>query len=197
MGPRYPQQRRQRLTAQPVQRRPGFLSEATHTFEIMTNGGPDAVMRRVGEGIALREQGQQEAARDLLAEVWIAIGAASGDPFYRVAVAHSMADTQSDVEQELLWDLRALAAAAELTEERAARGGIVGTVAGFQPSLHLNVADCYRRLGKPDIARQHLDKGNAALCALGNDGYATMISGGLQRLAQRLATASSAGPDRV
>ncbi|MCW2548993.1 MAG: hypothetical protein JWN96_3453 [Mycobacterium sp.] len=158
----------------------------------MANEEPYAVMRRVGKGIALREQGQLEAARNLLAEVWTAIGGPAGDPFYRVAVAHSMADTQTDVEQELVWDLHALDAADQLSEERAARGGITGTVAGFQPSLQLNVADCYRRLGKPDLARHHLDQGNAALGALGDDGYATMIRGALQRLAQRLSSENSA-----
>jgi len=68
-------------------------------------------MVRIGEGIALHEQGERVAARDLFAQVWSEIGGESGDPFHRCALAHAMADAQDDVQEELLWDLRALAAA--------------------------------------------------------------------------------------
>jgi len=94
---------------------------------------PDAVMVRIGEGVSLRERGKPVAARELFAQVWSEIGGESGDPFLRCALAHSMADVQDDVHAELLWDLRALAAADLLTDERAARGGVAGPVAGFYP----------------------------------------------------------------
>jgi len=100
---------------------------------------PDAMIARIGEGIALRERGERVAARDLFAQVWSEIGGEDGDPFHRCALAHSMADVQDDVHEELAWDLRALAAADLLTDERAARGGVAGPVAGFYPSLHLNL----------------------------------------------------------
>jgi len=147
---------------------------------------PDAVIVRIGEGIALREQGERIAARDLFAQVWTEIGGADGDPFHVCALAHSMADAQDDVHEELLWDLRALAAANLLTDERAARGGVAGPVAGFYPSLHLNLAECYRKLGELDRARDHLDRGRASVDVL-NDGYGQMIKAGLDRLADRLA----------
>jgi len=60
----------------------------------------------------------------LFAQVWTEIGGEDGDPFHVCALAHSMADVQNDVHEELLWDLRALAAADLLTDERAARGGV-------------------------------------------------------------------------
>lgn len=91
---------------------------------------PDAVMVRIGEGISLGERGEWLAARDLFAQVWSEIGGESGDPFHRCALAHSMADVQYDVHDELLWDLRALAAADLLTDERAAQGGVARPVAG-------------------------------------------------------------------
>lgn len=97
-----------------------------------------------------------------------------------------MADVQDDVHEELAWDLRALAAADLLTNERAARGGVAGSVAGFYPSLHLNLGECYRKLGEVDRAREHLDRGRASVDALGNDGYGQMIKGGLDQLADRL-----------
>ena len=147
---------------------------------------PDAVMARIGEGIALRERGERVAARDLFAQVWSEIGGENGDPFHRCALAHSMADVQDDVHEELVWDLGALAAADLLTNERAARGGVAGSVAGFYPSLHLNLGECYRKLGEVDRAREHLDRGRASVDALGNDGYGQMIKGGLDQLADRL-----------
>ncbi len=147
---------------------------------------PDAVMVRIGEGISLREQGERAAASDLFAQVWTEIGGEDDDPFHVCALAHSMADVQDDVHEELLWDLRALAAADLLTDERAARGGVTGSVASFYPSLHLNLGECYCRLGDLDTAREHLDRGRASVDALGNDGYSEMIKGGLDRLADRL-----------
>lgn len=147
---------------------------------------PDAVMSRIAEGIGLHERGDRVAARALFDELWSQIGGSDGDPFHRCALAHSMADAQDDVREELRWDLEALAAADLVTDERAARGGVSGPVAGFYPSLHLNLGDCYRKLGDVDLAREHLARGRAAVDALGDDGYGRMIKGGLDRLADRL-----------
>lgn len=143
-------------------------------------------MACIGEGITLWELGERGAARDLFAQVWSEIGGENGDPFHRCALAHSMADVQDDVHEELACDLRALAAADLLTDERAARGGVAGSVSGFYPSLHLNLGECYRKLGELDRAHEHLDQGRASLVALANDGYGQMIKDGLDRLADRL-----------
>jgi len=51
-------------------------------------------------------------------------------------------------------------------------------VAGFYPSLHLNLGECYRQLGEFDRAREHLDRGRASVTALNNDGYGQMIKTG-------------------
>lgn len=144
-------------------------------------------MKRVGEGIELSQSGDREAARRLLADVWNEIGGERGDPLHRCALAHSMADVQDHVRDELLWDRRALAAADLVSDERAAAAGVTSPVAGFYPSLHLNLAECYRKLGDQEQARQHLAAGQAAVGVLPDDGYGRMISGGLQRLAERLA----------
>jgi hypothetical protein len=147
--------------------------------------GPDPVINRIGEGIALNQQGEREAARRLFTAIWDDIGP-GGDPLHRCALAHSMADTQDDPHDELRWDLRALEAAELITDERAAEAGVAFPVAAFYPSLHLNLGDVYRRIGEPGRARHHLDAGRAAVGALGDDGYAAMIRGGLDRLAERL-----------
>jgi hypothetical protein len=148
---------------------------------------PDATMVRIGEGIGLGERGEREAARRLFSDLWEEIGA-TGDALHRCALAHSMADVQDDVRDELVWDLRALETADLITDERARQAGVAGPVRGFYPSLHLNLGDAYRRLGDLDRARHHLGRGLAAVDALGDDGYAQMIKEGLGRLADRLPT---------
>ncbi|HUS61677.1 MAG TPA: hypothetical protein VMY34_05735, partial [Acidimicrobiales bacterium] len=67
-----------------------------------------------------------------------------------------MADLQGDEALELAWDLRALDAANEVADERLTSAGMIGTIAGMLPSLHLNLADVYARLGELDRAREHL-----------------------------------------
>lgn len=127
---------------------------------------PDPVMRRLGEGLALAQSGEREAGRRVFAEVWEEIGGERGDPFHRCALTHWMADVQDDPEDELLWDRRALEAADLIRDECAAAAGVSSPVAGFYPSLHLNLAECYRKLGRYDQARRHLAAGQAAVDAL-------------------------------
>ena len=94
---------------------------------------PDVTMVRIGEAVELGRRGEREAARKLFSEVWREIGV-TGDPLHRCALAHWMADVQDEVEEELLWDLRALEAADLVTDERARRAGVAGSVSGFYPS---------------------------------------------------------------
>ncbi|GLW23448.1 tetratricopeptide repeat protein [Microbispora triticiradicis] len=147
----------------------------------------DPTMARIGQAVELHHgQGQREAARDLFARIWDDIGGEQGDPLHVCVLAHSMADVQDDVHQELMWDLRALAAADLVTDERVAEAGVPLSVAGLYPSLHLNLADCYRKLGDLDRAREHLRQARAEIGALGEDGYGRLIRGGLERLAEQL-----------
>ncbi len=147
----------------------------------------DPTMSRIAEGVELNHhRGQREAARELFTRIWDDIGAEQGDPLHVCVLAHSMADVQDDVHQELVWDLRALAAADLVTDERAAEAGVALSVAGLYPSLHLNLADCYRRLGELDRARDHLQQARDTVGALGDDEYGQLIRGGLERLEQQL-----------
>ena len=61
-------------------------------------------------------------------------------------------------------------------------------VAGLYPSLHLNLGECYRKLGDLDRARDQLERGQVAVGS-GDDGFGQMIKGGLDRLGERLASA--------
>jgi hypothetical protein len=90
------------------------------------------------------------------------------------------------VRQELVWDLRAMAAAEQLTEARVAEAGVTLPVAGLYPSLHLNLSECYRKLGDLARAREHLQRAQATIDVLGDDGYGRMIRDGLERIAEQL-----------
>jgi hypothetical protein len=143
----------------------------------------EEIMTRIARGVELHHQrGDRGAARLLFAEVWDEIGGERGDPLHVCVLAHSMADVQDDVHEELVWDLRALTAAGRLTEDRMAGAGVPMTVAGLYPSLHLNLSDCYLRLGDLDRAREHLREARAGIGALGDDDYGRLIRGGLTRL---------------
>ncbi|MFG1792781.1 hypothetical protein [Nocardia sp. NPDC049149] len=131
-------------------------------------------------------QGQRAAARDLFTQIWDDIGGEQGDPLHVCVLAHAMADVQDDVHEELVWDLRALAAADLVTDERVAQAGVTLSVAGLYPSLHLNVGECYRKLGDVGLARKHLQQAQDTIGALADDGYGQLIKGGLERLAQQL-----------
>ena len=146
----------------------------------------DPTIIRIGQAVRLSHQGEREAARLLFAEIWDEIGGEQGDPLHRCTLAHAMADVQDDVREELVWDQRALAAADLLTDARVVQAGVSLPVAGLYPSLHLNLSECYRKLGDLDRAREHLQHAQDTIGALGDDGYGQMIRDGLERVAERL-----------
>src|SRR3569833_666404 len=150
----------------------------------------DPTMARIGQGVELHHhRGQREAARDLFAQIWDDIGGEQGDPLHVCVLAHSMADVQDDVDQELMWDLRALAAAELVTDERVAQAGVPLSVAGLYPSLHLNLSECYRKVGELGRAREHLQQARAGSGVLGDDEFGRLIKGGLEQLAEQLGEA--------
>ncbi|PRY00901.1 hypothetical protein [Allonocardiopsis opalescens] len=146
----------------------------------------DPTLIRIGEVVQLAHQGERESARRRFAELWDEIGGEQGDALHRCTLAHSMADVQDDVHQELAWDQRALEAAAQLTDARVASAGVGLTVAGLYPSLHLNLSECHRKLGDLDRAREHLRQAQATIGALEDDDYGRLIRQGLERQVELL-----------
>lgn len=147
----------------------------------------DEVLVRIGQGVELHHfRGERDAARLLFEGIWAEIGEERGDPLHICVLAHAMADVQDDVQRELIWDLRALASAGLLADARLAQAGVAMSVAALYPSLHLNLGDCYRRLGDLRRAQEHLERARAGIDALPDDEYGRMIRAGLDRLADQL-----------
>ncbi|MFF5370414.1 hypothetical protein [Streptomyces sp. NPDC013187] len=149
---------------------------------------PDAVLTRIGQVVMLHHAGDREEARHRFLGLWAEIGE-HGDPLHRCTLAHYLADTQDDPADELAWDLRALTAAEEARGEALA----ATAVAALSPSLHLNLADDYVRLGRGDAARTHLRWAREAATALTDDGYAEGVWAAIGRLESRLGEGGGPG----
>ncbi|MFI2435156.1 hypothetical protein [Streptomyces sp. NPDC018693] len=152
---------------------------------------PDALLTRIGQVVMLHHGGDREEARSRLLDLWSELGE-RGDPLHRCTLAHYLADTQDDPEHELAWDLRALTAAEEHEGSLAARA--------LYPSLHLNLAADYAKLGRSDAARSHLRAARGAAAVLPDDGHGDRVREAIRRLELRLgeggADGESWGPPR-
>ncbi len=161
-------------------------------------GDGDEMTTRIGQAVILLHGGDREEARNRFAALWEEIGE-HGVPLHRCTLAHYMADSQDDPEDELAWDLRALKAA-----ESVAGPGGTGTgdppgaadpvpgdpaarpLRGFYASLHLNLAADYHRLGEHPLARGHLRRAREAAGSLADDAYGDGVRAAIARLGQRL-----------
>lgn len=146
----------------------------------------DPIMARIGAVVERGRAGETGPARALLTELWEEIGP-DGDPFHRCTLAHYLADLQETTEEELRWDRAALAAAETLTDDRVRAHHATLQVRAFLPSLHLNLADDYQRLGRRDAARHHLRLAESVVDVLPADEYGATIRAALTRVAERLA----------
>ncbi|WP_435157283.1 hypothetical protein [Amycolatopsis sacchari] len=130
--------------------------------------------------LAITEAVQAQDRERLLA-LWSTTGP-GGDPLHRCTLAHYLADLCEHPAEALTWDVRALDAADTLTDERAQAHHAGLRVSGFYPSLHLNLADNYHKLGALDAARRHLAEARARLDVLPDDAYGATIRGAVKRL---------------
>jgi hypothetical protein len=142
----------------------------------------DAVTTRIGQTAILLHAGDRQEARSRFGALWEEIGPA-GDARHRCLLAHYMADAQDDPGDELLWDLRALAAA---DDADTCGGAGAAELRGFHPSLHLSLATVYAKLGRREAARGHLRRARALCGALADDGYGKAVRAAVGRLEARL-----------
>ncbi|QIS05176.1 hypothetical protein F5X71_25240 [Nocardia brasiliensis] len=134
----------------------------------------DTTMDAITHAVELGRAGQPGDARTALLAIWDSFGP-QGDPLHRCTLAHYLADLHDDPAEALAWDIRALDAADSLTDSRAQQYHPSLRVGGFYPSLHLNLADNYRRLGSFDAARREIEATRSALPELPDGPYRTMI----------------------
>ncbi|MEU6077628.1 hypothetical protein [Micromonospora sp. NPDC047074] len=129
------------------------------------------------------------AARDALTALWDRVGD-TGDALHRCTIAHHLADLQETVAEELRWDRHALAAVADLGDDRLQRHHAGLRVRALLPSLHLNLADGYRRAGDVERARHHVAVAAPLAAELPDDGYGSMIRDAITRVAGLLDSGS-------
>jgi len=161
----------------------------------------DLTMDAIAAAVALGHRGDADSAvRDLLS-LWRQIGV-TGDPLHRCTLAHHLADLCDAPAESLVWDVRALDAADALTDGRVRRHHDALRVAGFYPSLHLNLADDFRRLGAFRAAGDHLDRAEERMPALPDGPYGDTIRSAVREVRQAVAVrdtgprASAPGPAR-
>ncbi|WP_395371655.1 hypothetical protein OHU45_26805 [Streptomyces tubercidicus] len=144
---------------------------------------PDPTMEAIGQAVTEGRTGNTLSARQKLLNLWSAIGV-TGDPLHRCSLAHYLADLYEDPAQALAWDVRALDAADAVTEQRVQEHHASLHVAGFYPSLHLNLADNYRRLGSFDAATEHINAAKEHAPHLPQDAYGAFLRTALDEVAE-------------
>ncbi|NKY17265.1 hypothetical protein [Tsukamurella spumae] len=138
--------------------------------------------------------GEQAERKQKLESVWVRIE--PSDHASRCIAAHYIADVQGDVEAEVEWDEVALAESAHVSDADLQAVHASLSVAGFMPSLHLNLADGYRRQGRFTEASDRLQTSREfdfALDTALDPSYASGIREAQVRLAARIAAGDRAG----
>ncbi|GAA3289526.1 hypothetical protein [Streptomyces cinereospinus] len=152
---------------------------------------PDPTMEAISRAVAEGRAGDTLTARQKLLKLWSAIGV-TGDPLHRCSLAHHLADLHEDPARALAWDIRALDAADAVTEQRVQEHHAGLHIAGFYPSLHLNLADNYRRLGSFDAATEHIDAAEEHAPHLRQDAYGALLRTALDEVAEAISRRDTA-----
>lgn len=134
---------------------------------------PDPVLAEITAAVEFGRAGETGRARTQLLAIWERLGEA--DAFHRTVLAHYLADLYADPAEALVWDERALAASASLLDRDLAQVAPGVTAEGFRPSLHLNVADQLRRLGRFDEAAEQITHARQHTPALADDMYGAFV----------------------
>ncbi|MEU5103319.1 hypothetical protein AB0H07_13640 [Streptomyces sp. NPDC021354] len=146
---------------------------------------PDPTMDAIGQAVTEGRAGATASARRKLLDLWSATGV-TGDPLHRCTIAHHLADLHQDPAQALIWDIRALDAADAVTEQRVQEHHAGLHIAGFYPSLHLNLADNYRRLGSFEAAIEHIDAAKEHAPNLPQDSYGDLLREAIDQVAEAI-----------
>jgi hypothetical protein len=130
------------------------------------------VVRLCAEGIAAEGQGQHEVAAALYREAW----AIHTDDYEACIAAHYLAREQETLQDSLKWNQLALDHALAVTDDR---------IAGFLPSLYLNLGWSHEVLEDPVTARACYLEGVARLADLPAGAYTDVVCAGIERGLER------------
>ncbi len=109
------------------------------------------VVRLCGEGMQAEAEGRAEAARELFQQAW----GIAADDYEACIAAHYLARHQTSAEETLRWNQECLDRADRVADER---------VREFYPSLYLNMAHAYRRLGRRALAHHYFLRAAERVC---------------------------------
>ena len=118
------------------------------------------------KGMNAEGEGKIEEARQLFQQAW---DMATND-FEAFTAAHYLARNQEDPNDNLKWNLEALARASAIKDE---------STRGYYPSLYLNVAKSYETLGNMEEAARHYQLAADSCKHLPDGKYADMIKSGI------------------
>lgn len=133
--------------------------------------------------VALLHTGKRHEATTRFLSLWETLEL--HDHFHRCVLAHYLADAQDNPETELHWDVLALemATAASPDEFDSRFPGM--TLASFFPSLHLNLAASYEKLGRMSDAAKHAEYAHQAAHALPDSPLGHMTAQAIARIRER------------
>jgi hypothetical protein len=112
-------------------------------------------------------------------EAFLAAWASAADDYERCLAAHYVARHQATPEAVLEWNARCLALAEAVGDER---------VAGFYPSLYLNLGKANEDLGRLGEARGYYAAAERLFATLRDDDYGSTVRGAVVRGLLRVGT---------
>lgn len=139
----------------------------------MDPGNP--VIATCSEGMRAESEGRAAEAKELFERAW----QAATDDYEACIAAHYLARHQETREQTLAWN-----------EESLRRAELVGgeRIAGFLPSLYLNLGHSHEELGDPKQARALYLLAEEHLTAVPDGDYGAMVRDGVARALKRTAS---------
>ena len=133
------------------------------------------IVKLCAEGMQAEAAGRLDAAKECFYRAWLS----ASDDYECCIAAHYVARHQETLEETLHWNEECLRYA-DLVGD--------GRVAGFYPSLHLNIGHSYEVLGDLPRAEEGYRLGEERLAVLPPGSYADMVKDGITRGLERVRT---------
>ena len=133
------------------------------------------VIRLCADGMSAETAGRTDEAQGLFEQAW----AIATDDYERCVAAHYVARHQDGPELTLQWNEECLRCAELVGDQR---------VAGFYPSLYLNIGHSYEQLGDRQRAEEGYRAAEEHLAVLPEGPYGDTVRDGVARGLERLRT---------